>query len=82
MDINIISICIQATIENKRCVHEGTGIYQASVFTHAHFFHIENITTIENLEHDGAFASKDHDFLICDLVGETHVRRNPVGLVN
>ena len=68
MDINIVSISVQITIEYKWCVHKGTGVYQASMFTHAHFFNVEDIAAIKNLEHDGTFASKDHDFLISDLM--------------
>jgi hypothetical protein len=68
MDVHIVSICIQIAIENKRSVHEGARVYQASMFTHTHFLNIKHIATIENLKHDGTLASKNHDFLIGYLV--------------
>lgn len=52
------------------------------MFTHAHFFNIKHIAPIENLEHDGALATENHDFLVRYLVRETHIGGNPISFVD
>ena len=82
MHVDVVTVRVQATIENEWSVHERAGINKTSVLAHAHLFYVEDIAPIENLEEDGGFTSEDHDFLVGDLVRQTHVRWHPACFVN
>jgi len=80
--VDVVSISIQASVKDEGSVHERARVDKTSMFAHAHLLHVEDIASIENLEHDGAFSAEDHDFLVCNLVSKAHVRGHPVALIN
>lgn len=82
VDVNIISKSIQVAAEHQRGVHEGAGIHKFSPLSNLHFLDVEYETSIEDLLSDSTFSAKDHDFIVCNLVGKTHVSRDPMRLVD
>ena len=82
MDVDVITVSVEASIEDERSVHEGAGVNKTSMFTHAHLFDVKHITPVEDLEHHGTLATEYHDLLLSYLMGQTHVGGHPVALVN
>ena len=82
MNIDVITVSVEASIEDQRSVHEGAGVDKTSMFTHAHLLNVKHITTVEDLEHHGALATEYHDLLLSYLMRQPHVGGHPVALVN
>jgi len=79
---NIVSVGVKTFVEHEGCVHEWAWVNKTSPLFDYHLLYIENETTIKNLESLSAFSSKDQNFIVSDLVRQSHVGRNPLGLVN
>lgn len=82
MDIRIVSISVQTSVENQGSVHERARVDKTATLTDLHFFNIEDEATIENLESHCTFASKYHNFVISDLICKAHVCRNPFWFIH
>ena len=82
MDVDVISVGVEGVVEHEGCVHEATRIYKTSPLTNLHFLDIEDKTAVENVESEGALASKEQDLVVGDLVGQAHVGGHPARLVN
>ena len=82
MDVDIVAICVEGRVKDKRRIHEGTRINQAASLTNLHFLHIEDKAAIEDVESECTFASEEQDLVVSDLMGKAHVAWHPVGLVN
>ena len=77
VNINIVTIRIQIVVENKRRVHKRTRVYKTSPLFYLHLLNVEDKTSVENLESDRAFSSKQNDFVVCNLVSQSHIGRHP-----
>lgn len=82
VDVNIISKSIQVAAEHQGRIHEGAWIDELSFFIDLHFLDIEYEASIEDLLSDCTFTTKNHDFIVRNLVCKTHVTRDPVRLIN
>lgn len=82
VNVNIISKSIQALIKNERSVHEWARIDKTTFLIDDHSLYIKDEASIEYLERQSWLTSKYHDLLICDLIGDTHISRDPLRLVN
>jgi hypothetical protein len=82
MHVNVITVSIQTSIEDERGIHERTWVNKTSMFAHAHLLNVKHIAPVEDLEHDGALSTENHDLLLSDLMCEAHVGGHPVALVN
>lgn len=59
MNVNIITISVEATVEHKRRVHERTGVNQTALFSDLHLLDIKDKASVEDLESQGRFAAKE-----------------------
>jgi hypothetical protein len=82
MDVDIVTISVQAVVEHKRSVHERARIDKTTSLMNYHLLNVEYEATVEDLESDGTLSSEDDDFLISDLISKTHISRNPLGLID
>ena len=82
VNINVIAIGIEIAVEHQGRVHEGARIDKTSSLLYLHLLHVENKTSIENMECHCTLASKQNNLIVCNLVSQTHVRWHPFGLVN
>ena len=82
MHVDVIAVGVKARVEYQWCVHERTRIHEAASLTNLHLFHIEDETSIEDVESCGALATEQKNLVVSDLVRQSHVRRHPVGLGN
>ena len=69
-------------VEHQRRVHEAARINQAASLTNLHFFYIEYEATVENMESRSTLATEQKNFVVSDLMGQSHIRGNPLGLVD
>lgn len=81
MDVDVVPVSVKRVVKDQRGVHEGARVDKAASFMDNHFLDIKDKAAIENLECDRTFTPKDKNFFVSNLVGETHVSRNPFGLV-
>lgn len=82
MHIHVVSVRVQVAVEHERSVHERAWVNKTAMLTNAHLLNVEYIATVEDLEQYRRLSSKDHDFLVRDLVGQSHVRGHPTSLVD
>ena len=82
MNINIISKCIHVPSKDERSVHKGAWINKLASLFDLHCLNVKQETSIEDLLSQSTLPSKDKDFIICDLVCETHVTWDPRGFVD
>lgn len=81
VDVNVVPVSVKGVVKHERGVHEGTRVHQGTPLKHFHLFYVENKHAIEDLESQSAFASEYHNLLVRYLVSQTHVPRDPFGLV-
>lgn len=77
VDVDVVSKSIQVSTEHKRGVHERAWVNKLSFLRDLHFLHIEYEASIEDLLSQGAFTTENDDFVIGDLIRQTHVTRDP-----
>ena len=65
---DVIAIGVETVAEDERRVHERAGVNQTASLVDLHALHVEDEHSVEDLEGQSALASKDHDFLLSDLV--------------
>lgn len=82
MHINIVAIRVETPIEYKRSVHERTWINEGATLPNLHLLNVKHEAPIEDLERQGRFTTKDQNFILCNLVGQSHVRWHPPCLVD
>ena len=82
MHVDVVSVCIETPIEDQRSVHETAWVDETATFSDRHLLHVKHEAAVEDLESQGRLASEDHDFVLCDLVGQAHVGRHPLGLIH
>ena len=80
--VDIVTIGVEVVIEYERRIHEGAWVNKTAPFLDFHFLNVEDKTSVENLESDRALSSKQNDLVVRYLVSQTHVGRNPLGLVD
>jgi hypothetical protein len=81
VDIGIVTVSVETSVEDKRCVHEGAGVDKTTALTNLHLFNIENETTVKDLESHSTLASKDQDLVLSNLISQTHIGWNPFAFV-
>jgi len=82
MNVRIVTISIETSVENQRGVHERARVHKTATLTNLHLFNIEDKASIENLESNCTFTSKYHNFIVSDLISKSHVSRNPFWFVH
>ena len=68
MHVDVVTVGVETVSEDERRVHERAGVYQTASLVDLHALHVEDEYSVEDLEGQGALASKDHDFLLSDLI--------------
>jgi hypothetical protein len=58
MDVDVITISIQAVVEYQRQIHETTRVDQAASFANSHFLNVKHEHSVEDLESDSALATE------------------------
>ena len=58
VDVDIIAIGVQIVVEHKRSIHEGAWIDKTSTLFNLHFLHVEDKTSIENMESHCTLSTK------------------------
>ena len=81
VDVYVIAKSVKVASEDQRSVHKRAGINQFALLTNFHLFDVEYETAVKDLESVSTLASENEDLVVSDLVGETHVPRDPLGLV-
>ena len=79
--IDIITVSVEVVVEDERRVHKRTGVNKTSPFLDFHLFNVEDKTSVEDLESDRALPAEQNDFVVCDLIGQTHIRWHPFRLI-
>lgn len=82
VNVDIVTIRIEVVVENERRVHERARVNKTSPFLDFHFLNVEDKTSVEYLESDRALSSKQNDLVVSNLVSESHIRWNPLALVD
>jgi len=82
VDVDIVPVSVKRVVKDQRGVHEGARVDETASFMDDHFLDIKDKAAVENLECNRTFTPKDKNFFVSNLVGETHVSRNPFGLVH
>jgi len=80
--VNIIAKCVHIVVKHERGVHEWARVDKTTALLYNHLFDVENKTPVKDLESDGALATENHDFVVSNLVGQTHVTCYPFALVD
>lgn len=81
MDVGVVSKGVERVVEYQGLVHEGALVHQAASLDDLHLFKVQHKDTIKDVVGNRTLASEDHDLLLSDLVGETHVGGHPQTLV-
>ena len=82
VNVDIITKCIHVSTKYQWSIHEWTWINKLSLFLNLHFLDVEYEASIEDLLGNGTLSTKNHDFIVCDLVRKTHVSWNPMRFVD
>ena len=82
MHEDVIAVGVQAPVENEGRVHKRTWIDQTASFPQLHLLDVKHEASVEDLEGQCGFASKDQDFVFCNLIGQTHVSWDPLSFVD
>lgn len=81
VNVDVIAKRVQVAAEDKRRVHEAARVHEFAFLADLHLLDVQHEHAAEDLESDGALATKDQDLVVSDLVCEAHVARDPLGLV-
>ena len=82
MHENIISVSVQASVENQRRVHERAGVHKTAALTNLHALNVEDKAAVEDLERKSRFAAEYQNLVVSDLVSESHIGGHPFGFVD
>lgn len=81
VDVDVVSIGVEVVVEHEWGVHEWARVHEGASLIDLHLLNVKDEHSVEDLESQSTFTSKDHDLLVCDLVSQTHIGWNPFGLV-
>ena len=81
VNVDVIAERVQVTAKNKRRVHEAARVHKFAFLADLHLLHVEHEASVENLERDRTLTAEDEYLIVSDLIGKTHIARDPLGLV-
>ena len=82
MHVDVVSVGVEVRVEDEGRVHERAGVHQTAPLTNLHFLNIEDEAPVEDVESRRAFATKEDDLVVGDLMSKAHVGGHPVRLVD
>lgn len=77
VNVYVIAISVHVMVEYQGDIHEGTGTDKTALFLYFHFLNVKHKNSIEYLKCNCTLSSKYHDFLVSDLIGQTHIWWDP-----
>ena len=77
MNVDVITISIKAVVEYQRRIHETARVYEATTLAELHLLDVKHEAAVEDVERSSTLAAKKQDFIVCNLVCETHIAWYP-----
>ena len=81
VDENVVSEGVEIASEYQWRVHERARVYQFAFLADLHLLDVEYEAAVEDLESERALATEYQDLIVRNLVGKTHVSRDPLRFI-